>query len=102
MPSWNEHSSRFTHAAGDSVRRVFVFAGQRPDLLTRIVTLAAVLALFTIALIILVPFLVIAAVVVGFLWVSAQVRAVFGRAHAPGGVLDRRRNVRVIRRDDSP
>ncbi|MCL4221318.1 MAG: hypothetical protein KJZ65_08105 [Phycisphaerales bacterium] len=102
MPSWNEHSSRFTHAAGDSVRRVFVFAGQRPGLLTRIVMLGAVLALFTIALIILVPFLVIGAVVVGFLWVSAQVRAVFGRAHAPGGALDRRRNVRVIQRDDSP
>lgn len=102
MPSWNEHSSRFTHAAGDNVRRVFLYAGQRPSLFARILTLAVVLALFTLALIILIPFVVIAAVVVGFFWVSAKVRGLFGRARAPGGALDQRRNVRVIKRDDPP
>lgn len=100
MPSWNGHSSRFTHAAGDSVRRVFVFAGQRPGFPARILMLAVVLALLAIALIVLVPFLVIATVIVGFLWVFTRIRALFGRARAPGGALDQRRNVRVIQRDD--
>ncbi|KAA0217265.1 MAG: hypothetical protein DYG94_01495 [Leptolyngbya sp. PLA3] len=102
MSSWNEHSGRFTHAAGDSVRRVFLFAGQRSSLPTRILVLALVLAFFTIGLIILIPFLAIAAAIVGLLWVSAKIRGVFGRARAPGGALDQRRNVRVIRRDTRP
>lgn len=102
MPSWNEHSSRFTHAAGDNVRRVFLYAGQRPSLPARILMLAVVLALFAVGLIVLIPFLVIAAIIVGFLWASAKIRGLFGQARAPGGALDRRRNVRVINRDDPP
>lgn len=100
MPSWNERYSQFSNVAGDGVRRVFFYAGRRPSLISRILALAIVLAIVTIALLILIPFIVIAAVALAIGWFFGAVRELFMGARGPNGPLDQRRNVRVIRRSD--
>lgn len=100
MASWNERYTSFSNAAGDGVRRVFVSAGRTPSLWTRVLAYLILFAFVGVALVILIPVTILGALAIGLMWLTASIRGLFGRAHEPNGVLDQRRNVRVIRRDD--
>lgn len=100
MASWNEHYSNFSNAAGTSVRRVFVFATRTQSLWTRALACLLVCALVGLALVILIPITVLGALTIGLMWLGAGIQGLFRRAREPNGLLDQRRNVRVIRRDN--
>ncbi|RMH13805.1 MAG: hypothetical protein D6695_03015 [Planctomycetota bacterium] len=99
MSPWNERYTVYTNAAGEYARRVFYVAGRRPGFFSRFFAFLVLFAFIGIAMVVLIPFMVLGAGVLGFLWLRSAVRELIGRAHEPDGLFDRRRNVRVIRRD---
>jgi hypothetical protein len=92
-----QHERIFVDAAG-RVRRVASVAAGHPSLLGRL-GLALVIGLgFLLTLVVLVPAIIIGLIVLGGFLLWQRARRVFSRAGKPNGVLDGRRNVRVIER----
>jgi hypothetical protein len=100
MPPWDDRYSGVSNAAGASARRVFVSIGRQPNIFARILVFALAAVVFGLLLVLIVPIMVIGAVGLATLWLYAWARARLGRARAPNGPLDQRRNVRVIERRD--
>jgi hypothetical protein len=71
----------------------------RPSsLLWRIVTLLVAIALTVIAVVVVLPITVMAGVILALFAAGVGARAWLMRAREPGGLLDGRKNVRVVRR----
>lgn len=65
-----------------------------------VITTVLIVALAAIMLVLLVPLVVIGIVLASGAWVYKRVTGLFNRAQSPNGILDGRRNVRVINRDE--
>lgn len=70
------------------------------NLLWLIILLVIVVFVVAAVLTILVPLLIIAAVIAVILFIYVKIRSWTRSAHDPNGMLDGRRNVRVIDRDE--
>ncbi len=81
--------------AGEGVSRVVTFTRQRPTLLGRIVSTLLALAIGLLAVILVVPFLLLALLVVAGVVLYVRLKLWLAGARAPNGPLDGRRNVRV-------
>lgn len=89
---------------GDSPIRETVFrierrmhaARNRPTLFGRFAAHVFILVALVLSLIVLIPLLVLFLTVAILVWVYGRLRAAVMRATSPNGVLDGRRNVRVI------
>lgn len=79
--------------AYDSVR-------SRPSLFARVALGCGLVVILALGLIVLVPLLLLGAVGAAFLVVTTWLRRFFVRAEQPNGMLDGRRNVRVISPED--
>lgn len=99
MARWTETYSVFTNAAGDSARRVFMSIGRKPSFFERFLFFLLAAVAFSISLLILIPLIALGIVLLGSVWLYAALRRALGRAAEPDGVLDPRKNVRVVRRD---
>ncbi|MBX3321611.1 MAG: hypothetical protein KF757_01335 [Phycisphaeraceae bacterium] len=99
MPRLTETYTVFSNAAGDSARRVFVSIGRRPSFLARVCMFLVAALVFGVALVVLIPIMLFGVFLLGSLWLYVSIRSLFRRAGDPNGVLDQRRNVRVIERD---
>jgi len=68
--------------------------------LTRLITLVLMLVLAAVFLVLLVPLVLLGVVAAGGLFAYRKVRGLLSAAQSPNGVLDGRRNVRVIDRTE--
>jgi len=79
---------------------MYTFTRAQPTWVTKIAVGAATLVLVGIVLLLVVPAIVIGLIAFFALVGVARVRGLFRRVREPGGVLDQRRNVKVITRDE--
>ena len=100
MPAWNEKYSDVSNAASANARRVFVTIGRQPNFFTRILTFIIAAIIFGLMLLIILPILILGALALGLLWIYVWTRLKFARWREPNGPLDKRHNVRVIRREE--
>jgi heme A synthase len=82
----------FTTRAG----RAAQFVQTRPTLLGRILATVVAVAILAVLLVVLVPFALALLVLGTLLWLYVRISLLFRRAQAPNGMLDGRRNVRVV------
>ena len=68
--------------------------------LTRLLALVIFLTLIVLGFIIAIPLLIIGAAVLLVALVYFKIKSLFRRAHEPGGLMDKRENVRVINRNE--
>ncbi len=83
---------------GGSSRAFRLVVGQS-TLGGKLLVIAAMLLIFALLAVIIIPVVVIGVVLVVAGIAAARVRRMFGGMRAPNGVLDERRNVRVIVRE---
>lgn len=76
-------------------------AQRRPTLLGRFLAHIIVILILVLSLLVVIPFMLLLIGIGLVVWIYAKVRLAFTRAHNPNGVLDGRRNVRVITRDEN-
>jgi hypothetical protein len=81
--------------------RVVQVVQRQPGWVMRLALLAGVLTLGAIAALLIIPALIIMLAVFVLGAALAALRSLFVRAQRPNGMLDGRRNVRVIQRDDA-
>ena len=79
--------------------RTFHFVARQPSWLARIAIVLAFLLLLALLAVVVIPAIVIGVVALGAIAAVGRVRAWIGGTTAPNGVLDGRRNVRVIGRE---
>jgi hypothetical protein len=65
-----------------------------------VITTVLVAVMAVIMLVVIVPLVVIGIVLASGAWAYKRVKGLFNRAQSPNGILDGRRNVRVINRDE--
>lgn len=82
----------FSSSAG----RAAEFVHTRPTLLGRILAAVVAVAVMAVLVVLLLPFALLLLVLGMILWLYARVASFFRRAQAPNGILDGRRNVRVV------
>lgn len=76
--------------------RTLSWVGSRPNMLERAIAMVVFVLLCAALLILLLPLLVIGALVAAAFGLRATARTILGAARRPNGLLDGRRNVRVV------
>ena len=88
-------------AAGNSAGRAYAFVARQPSWFQRFLVGLVLVTLFGIGLLIIIPLLALGAVVVFVLFVVAWIQSLFAGAKRPGGMMDKRENVRVRDHSDT-
>lgn len=83
----------------DRSTRVFTVVRSQPSWVTRVAFGAALMVLFTVIFVLVVPAVVIGLIVFGLGMLISGIKRRFAGLRRPGRALDGRRNVRVITRD---
>ena len=81
------------------IRRIIAAPAASGTFAGRLVSAVLAIAIIVLALVLIVPLIVIGLIAAVALFVIGTAKAMFARAKADNGMLDGRRNVRVIRRD---
>lgn len=85
-------ASTFRTRAG----RAVAWAGSRPNTLERLLGYACLIGLGAALVLLILPLLVVGAVVAAVFGVRSTVRSILAGSREPNGLLDGRRNVRVV------
>jgi hypothetical protein len=81
------------------IRRIIASPAASGTFAGRVLSAALAIALLVVVLVLIVPILLIALVAGVIFFAINVVKSLFARSKADNGILDGRRNVRVIRRD---